>query len=93
MTDKMQLYLIVYTAFICTVLDRKKVLPRVTQLKSYANTHRLVAQPDDVRDRASSTVLHDNPQVCVLEIAAVVLDDIRARRKCQKHQLAQSCKI
>lgn len=76
-----------------SVLNTKKVLAQVTQLNSYANTHRLVAQSDDVRDRASATVLHDNPQVCVLEIAAVVLHDIRARRKCQKHRLAQSCKI
>lgn len=44
-------------------------------------THRLVAQSDDVRDGARSTVLHDNPQVCVLEVAAIVLHYIRARRK------------
>lgn len=44
-------------------------------------THRLITQSDDVRDRAGSTVLHDNPQVCVLEVAAIVLHYIRARRK------------
>lgn len=48
------------------------------------NTHCLVAQSDDIRDRASTTVLHDNPQVCVLEVAAIVLHDIRAEEKCHK---------
>ena len=47
------------------------------------HTHRLVAQPDDVRDRTGSTILHDNPQVCVLEITAVVLYNIRATNKNQ----------
>lgn len=47
------------------------------------STHCLVAQSDDVRDGAGSTVLHDNPQVCVLEVAAIVLHYVRAGRKCQ----------
>lgn len=84
MTDKTQLYLIVHTSVcILNTHHRASVLntKKVAQLKSYANTHRLVAQSDDVRDRASSTVLHDDPQVRVLKIAAVVLHDIRARGK------------
>lgn len=47
----------------------------------FTNTHRLVTQSDDVGDRASTTVLHDYPQVCVLEVAAIVLHDIRAEEK------------
>lgn len=45
------------------------------------STHRLVAKPDDIRDGAGSAVLHDNPQVCVLEVASIVLDYVRAGRK------------
>lgn len=49
-----------------------------------AQTHRLVAQPDDVRHGTGSTILHDNPQVRVLEITAVVLHNIGATSKYQK---------
>lgn len=45
------------------------------------DTHRLVPQSNDVRDRTGSTVLHDNPKVCVLEVAAIVLHYIRTGRK------------
>lgn len=50
----------------------------------YACTHRFVAQSNDIRDGAGSTVLHDNPQVCVLEVAAIVLHHIGTRRKCNR---------
>ncbi len=39
--------------------------------------YRFVAQSDDIRHRSSATVLHHNPQICVLEIAAIVLHHIR----------------
>lgn len=47
------------------------------------HTHRFVAQPDYVRHRTGSTILHDNPQVCVLEITAIVLHNIGATNKHQ----------
>lgn len=45
------------------------------------HTHRFVAQPDYVRHRTGSTILHDNPQVCVLEITAIVLHNIGATKQ------------
>lgn len=60
-------------------------------LHELARTHRLVAQSDDVRDRASTTVLHDNPQVRVLEVAAIVLYDIRAEEKRHNFVKRQQC--
>lgn len=39
--------------------------------------YRFIAQSDDIRHRSSATVLHHNPQICVLEIAAIVLHHIR----------------
>ena len=47
------------------------------------NTNRFVTQSDDVRDGAGSTIFHDDPQVCVLEVAAIVLHHIGTRRKCK----------
>lgn len=70
------------------MIERDKHSPH-TQLKLLVSTHRFVSQPYDVRNRASSTVLHDNPQVCVLEVAAVVLDYIRtmSRNNTQNEKL------
>lgn len=56
---------------------------RITLATICKHTHRLVAQPDDVRHRTGSAILHDNPQVCVLEITAIVLHDIGATNKYQ----------
>lgn len=52
-------------------------------------THRLVAQSDDVRHRAGATVLHDNPQVSVLEVAAIVFHYIRTKGKCKTEWLSK----
>lgn len=54
-----------------------------TSLRLSVDTHRLVAQSDDVRDRASAAVLHHNPQVCVLEVAAIVFHHIGAGEETQ----------
>lgn len=40
--------------------------------------YRLVSYPDDVGHRASATVLHDDPEVTVLKVAAVVTHHMRA---------------
>ena len=42
----------------------------------HVEAYRFIAQPDDVRDGASSTVFHDNPQVSVLKVTAIVLHNI-----------------
>lgn len=64
--------------------DKKQATSSSIPTDQIFQTHRLVAQSDDVGDGASSTVFHDNPQVCVLEVAAIVLHHIRANGKCER---------
>lgn len=49
--------------------------------KQTKTTHRFITQSNYVWNRASSTIFHNNPQICVLKVAAIVLDNIRTRWK------------
>lgn len=44
-------------------------------------THCFVAQSDNVRHRASPTVLHDDPQVTVLKVTAIISHHMRTGTK------------
>lgn len=47
-------------------------------------THRFITKSNYVRNRPSSTIFHNNPQISVLKIAAIVLDNIGARQRGKK---------
>ncbi len=45
-------------------------------------THWSIDDPHDVRNGASSTIFHHDPQISVLEVTTVVLDDVLTALMC-----------